>query len=113
MAAGCLLYRRCGGGARQADAGGLPARTADGQGHALTWGPWRVPGAWGIANNAFACVYLVIVWFFSFWPPTSTSITLATMNWSVLVTGAVMVLSIVYYLTWAKKEYEGSVVEMT
>ena len=25
----------------------------------LIWGPWRIPGAFGIAINAFACVYLL------------------------------------------------------
>ncbi|KAF4626960.1 hypothetical protein G7Y89_g11196 [Cudoniella acicularis] len=30
----------------------------------LTWGPWRIKGVLGIANNIFACVYLVIITFF-------------------------------------------------
>ncbi|KAF3038701.1 hypothetical protein E8E12_008855 [Didymella heteroderae] len=34
----------------------------------LQWGPWKVPGAFGVANNLFACSYLIVLWFFSFWP---------------------------------------------
>jgi choline transport protein len=32
----------------------------------LQWGPWKVPGALGVADNLFAWVYLVVMWFFSF-----------------------------------------------
>jgi hypothetical protein len=75
------------------------------------WGPWKIPGVLGIANNAFACIYLLFVFFFSFWP-TYKEVTPATMNWSILVTGAVALLSTVYYLVWAKKTYHGPVVEI-
>ena len=74
------------------------------------WGPWHVPGVWGILNNAFACVYLTIICFFSFWP-SSIEVTAANMNYSVLVTGSVAVVSLLYYLIWGKRTYQGPVVE--
>lgn len=76
------------------------------------WGPWRIPGALGIANNAFACAYLTFVFFFSFWP-SFKDVSPANMNWSVVVTGGIALLSTVYYLVWAKKSYHGPIVEIT
>lgn len=53
---------------------------------------------------------MLVVLFFSFWPsenPTSA----ATMNYSVLVTGFVVIFSVFYYLVWGKRVYKGPVVE--
>lgn len=77
----------------------------------LVWGPWRIKGIWGILNNSFAVVYLTIILFFSFWPPV-IPVTAATMNYSSLVTGTVFIFSIVYYFLWAKKDYQGPIVEV-
>jgi choline transport protein len=77
----------------------------------ITWGPWHVTGALGIANNTFACIYLLILLFFSFWP-AATPTTAATMNYSVLVTGFVLGFSVLYYVFWARKFYTGPVVEV-
>lgn len=77
----------------------------------MTWGPWHVHGALGIANNSFACVFLVILLFFTFWP-AATPTTAATMNYSVLVTGFVVCSSVLYYLFWAKNFYRGPIVEV-
>ncbi|KAI9647889.1 hypothetical protein NHQ30_004277 [Ciborinia camelliae] len=77
----------------------------------LTWGPWRINGVFGIANNIFACVFLVIITFFSFFPPTA-KVTPATMNYSVLVFGSVVLFSIIYYVAYARKFYTGPVVEI-
>ena len=77
----------------------------------MTWGPWHVHGSLGIANNSFACVYLVILLFFSFWP-AATPTTAATMNYSILVTGFVVCFSVLYYLIWAKNFYRGPIVEV-
>ncbi|KAL2057521.1 hypothetical protein ABVK25_001905 [Lepraria finkii] len=76
----------------------------------LAWGPWRIPGILGIANNAYACVYILFVLFWSFWPP-STPPTPSTMNYSVLMTGAVILFSIVYYHVWGKHQYMGPLIE--
>lgn len=110
IAAALLLYRRCTSGFSIPDASELPA-LANTSGRELVWGPWHLPGAWGIANNTLSCVYLVVIWFFSFWPP-GTPATAQTMNYSPLVTGAVFLFSVVYYYFWAHKEYQGPIVEM-
>jgi ABC-type antimicrobial peptide transport system permease subunit len=108
-----LLYRRCTGAIL------LPSEnfetdtistTSDGMVRAV-WGPWRLPGAIGIANNIFACAYLCFVFFFSFWPAFA-EVTPANMNWAILVTGAIAVLSAVYYAVWARKTYHGPIVEI-
>ena len=105
---GLLLYRRCTGfvhGRTEATTSAL-ADTVH-----LVWGPWRVPGLLGIANNALACLYLTILLFFSFWP-AATPVSATTMNYSVLVMGVEVIFSIVYYYVWANKTYDGPVVEI-
>lgn len=97
-----LIWRRCTG------AISLPGEGSSGT---LTWGPWRLHGWFGIAVNAFACVYMVIIIFFSFWPPVIRP-DKETMNYSVVVTGAVLIFSIIYYLIRARKVYTGPVVEV-
>ncbi|KAJ4988312.1 hypothetical protein SVAN01_06247 [Stagonosporopsis vannaccii] len=109
-----LLYRRCTGAILPSSAAyehSTPSVTDDGMVRAV-WGPWKIPGALGVANNAFACAYLSFVFFFSFWP-SFKEVTPATMNWSILVTGAIALLSAVYYLVWARKTYHGPVVEIS
>ena len=32
----------------------------------LAWGPWRIPGLFGIINNTYACLYILFVLFWSF-----------------------------------------------
>ena len=76
------------------------------------WGPWHLPGLWGDVNNAIACGYLTVVVFFSFWP-TVQPVTAENMNYAVLVTGAIVIFSLVYYLVWARRVYMGPVVEVT
>ena len=76
----------------------------------LQWGPWRIPGALGITNNAFACLYILFVLFWSFWPPI-TPTNAQNMNYSVLVTGVVIAFSIVYYYVWGKAQYRGPLIE--
>jgi choline transport protein len=110
-----LLYRRCTGGivlsSAALDTHTHPSATTADSTVRATWGPWRIPGALGIANNAFACVYLLFVFFFSFWP-SYADVTPENMNWSILVTGAIALLSAVYYLVWARRTYDGPVIEV-
>ena len=101
---GLLLWRRCTGGIC-----GSSRDAAEKTG--LRWGPFHVPGLWGIANNAVACAFMVIVIFFSFWPP-ATPTTAVSMNYSVLVFGAIILFSIGYYLTLAHRTYIGPLVEV-
>ncbi|KAI9681716.1 MAG: hypothetical protein M1822_007068 [Bathelium mastoideum] len=108
-----LLYRRVRGeiGERSNvdDLDGSTAAAA--QTKPYSWGPWHVPGIWGTLNNILAIAYLVIVCFFSFWP-TQTPVKAADMNYSQTVWGAVVILSLLYYFIWAKKWYQGPLVEV-
>lgn len=76
----------------------------------LVWGPWHIHGWLGIINNAYACVYMVFVIFWSVWPP-STPVAPDTMNYSVVVTGGVIIFSIVWYFARGRKEYKGPLVD--
>jgi choline transport protein len=76
----------------------------------LTWGPWHIPGILGIINNGYACVYMVFVIFWSVWP-AETPVTANTMNYSVVVTGGVLILSGIWYWVRARKEYHGPILE--
>ncbi|KAI0107940.1 amino acid transporter [Hypoxylon sp. NC0597] len=107
VAAALLLYRRVTGGIRVANDDDVLTNTV---GSSLTWGPWRLRGALGIANNIFSCIYLIFVFFFSFWPP-SLEVTPETMNYAVLVFGTVILFSMVYYAVWARKIYNGPIIE--
>jgi hypothetical protein len=76
----------------------------------LIWGPWHLPGIIGIANNLYACVYMIFVIFWSVWPG-SWKVTASSMNYSVVVTGGVMILSTIWYFVRAKKVYKGPTVD--
>jgi hypothetical protein len=54
---------------------------------------------------------MVFVVFWSFWPAT-TPTTAESMNYSVLVTGGVLLFSMFYYVVWARKSYKGPLVEV-
>lgn len=106
---GCLLlYRRC---------TGAISRYSDGvemlinvPGAKLMWGPFHVPGIFGILVNGYAVIYMTIVVFFSFWPSTM-SVGPQTMNFSVVGTMGTIVLAIIYYVLRARKVYKGPVME--
>lgn len=76
----------------------------------LIWGPWHLPGILGIINNTYACAYMIFVLFWSVWPP-ETPVTASTMNYSVVVTGGVMILSAIWYFVRARKEYKGPLID--
>ncbi|KAI0430577.1 amino acid/polyamine transporter I [Xylaria sp. FL1042] len=112
IVASLLLYRRISGDivppGFQVDSAAVTTTTDSAN---LTWGPWRLYGVWGSVNNAFTCAFLLYVLFFSFWP-AFIEVTPQNMNWSILVTGVVIVFSVVYYLVWARKSYTGPVIEI-
>ncbi|KAH9908357.1 amino acid/polyamine transporter I [Xylariomycetidae sp. FL2044] len=102
-----LLWRRLQpGGIQPYD----PQATKVGPGN-LHWGPWRVPGIFGVINNVFACCYLILLWFWAFWPP-STPVTPESMNYSVLTFGGTVSLAIIWYLVRGRQFYNGPVVEV-
>lgn len=109
VVAGLLLYRRCGrkiGYARNGD-----TEMVNTAGAKLVWGPFHLPGIWGILVNAFALIYMSIAVFFSFWPP-SWLVGVETMNFSVVGTMGVILLSLIYYVVRARYSYIGPRVEL-
>ncbi|KAI0478657.1 amino acid transporter [Xylariaceae sp. FL0804] len=76
----------------------------------LIWGPWRVPGVLGILNNLYACIYMIFVIFWSVWP-ADYKVSASSMNYSIVVTGGVMILSTVWYFVRARKVYRGPTVD--
>jgi len=76
----------------------------------LMWGPFHLPGMLGIINNAYACVYMIFVVFWSVWPPDANP-TYQTMNYSIVVTAGVIIFSIVWYYVKGRKEYHGPTID--
>lgn len=78
---------------------------------ALQWGLWKIPGVFGVANNLFACTYLLVLWFFSFWP-SSVEVNAQSMNFSSVTFGGTVLFAIMWYFIRGKKSYSGPVVEV-
>ena len=76
----------------------------------LIWGPFHIPGLFGTINNAYACVYMIFVIFWSVWPPV-TPVDAETMNYSVVVTSGVIIFSIIWYYVRGRKEYVGPLID--
>ncbi|KAF1734316.1 Choline transport protein [Beauveria bassiana] len=110
ICASLLLYRRTTKGFQMPGTSEMPA-LANTTGAELVWGPWHLPGALGIVNNAISCIYLIVIFFFSFWPGMMNP-TAATTNYAAVVTGFILIFSILYYVFWARKEYEGPIIEI-
>lgn len=109
MVASLLLWRRVRGDIKLYD--NTETALTNLPGEQLMWGPWRVPGIPGIVINLVAVLYLIIVFFFSMWPPSSSP-TPATMNYSSLMFGATVIFSVLYYIFRARKVYTGPVIEL-
>ncbi|KAF2178040.1 amino acid transporter [Zopfia rhizophila CBS 207.26] len=77
----------------------------------LYWGPWRLSEPLGTLSNGFACVYLLLLWFWCFWPPAS-SVRPETMNFSSLVFGSVVLFSILWYVVRARHTFRGPLREV-
>ncbi|KAA8612366.1 GABA permease [Pyrenophora tritici-repentis] len=76
----------------------------------LQWGPWKVPGIFGVANNLFACCYLLVLWFFSFWPG-SVEVDAQSMNFSSVTFGGTVLFAIFWYYVRGRKTYRGPIIE--
>ena len=66
-------------------------------------------GRSGLACNILSLLFLLVVYIFAFFP-LATPVTLQSMNWSILLYGAVIIFSAVYYLVYGRHAYEGPVV---
>lgn len=76
----------------------------------MVWGPFRLKGWLGIVNNIFAIVFSVIMVFFGCWPSKNHP-SRGDVNYSIVIFGGASILFVVYYLGWARKHYQGPVVE--
>jgi choline transport protein len=114
LAIGLLLWRRLRGDLDNPDSSMIifqSGQVDEAYDRSLTWGPWRLKGALGVANNVVAICYLTLIIFFSCWPSMNHT-TFDQMNYAVIVTGAVLIVSMAYYLLFAKKSYTGPIVEV-
>jgi len=102
-----LLYRRCTGAIRTRN--NVDDTTEPGT---LVWGPFHLPGIFGIAVNVIAVCFGIIIFIFSFFP-VATPVTPQSMNYSVVMSAFVLIAAVVYYIVWARKEFKGPIVEVT
>ncbi|KAF2720144.1 amino acid transporter [Polychaeton citri CBS 116435] len=65
-------------------------------------------GKYGVPINAFAMLYSVWSFFWSFRPITR-DVAPETVNWAVLIFGSIMIISAIAFVAHARKVYEGSV----
>lgn len=105
-----LLYRRVTGGIKAYSPSDTTLTNTPDAEH-LTWGPWRIPEPFGTIINVFGCAYMFTILLFSFWP-IGVNPDAASMNYSSLMCGAVVIFSVVYYAIWGRKSYTGPVVEI-
>ncbi|KAH7304256.1 amino acid/polyamine transporter I [Stachybotrys elegans] len=98
-----LLWRRC--------VGEIQPYYPDGLQTGLAWGPWKLPGLFGTINNIYACLYGVLIFFWSFWP-TAVNPTAETFNWSILVYVVVILFSVVWWIVRARHYFEGPIKEV-
>lgn len=104
-----LLYRRCREHIVEYDENEVTLINVPGA--PLVWGPFRMSGLLGILVNIYACIYMAIIIFFSFWPPL-TNPNPENVNFSVVGTVGVVILAIAYYVLRARNVYEGPVLEV-
>ncbi|RMZ05201.1 hypothetical protein D0864_02535 [Hortaea werneckii] len=66
--------------------------------------------SFGLALNVTAVGFLVLVFVIAFFPPVPDPLlTVVSMNWSILIFGAVVLFSMLYYFLWGRKVYVGPV----
>ncbi|EAS33164.3 GABA permease [Coccidioides immitis RS] len=108
LAIALLLYRRVTGGISYSS--DSPTTLANTAGSRLVWGPWRF-GKFGPIINVFALCYLLVILVFSFFPARTPVTDPNDMNYSSVLIVAVMAFSLVYYFLYARKTYQGPLVE--
>lgn len=87
----CVVYRRICGPA-------LPVRR------------WSL-GSWGLLINVAALVFLTPLIFFLTWPLV-TPVTAATMNWSSVMLGGILIIAMSYYVVKGRHDYVGPVMHV-
>ena len=103
-----LLWRRLTGKIRHASYSEYQLTNTPG--FELSWGPWRMPGILGPAVNLVSILFLCVILFFSFWP-SSAAVTASDMNYCILVTGSILLLSVAWYVIRGNRVYKGPIVD--
>ena len=77
----------------------------------IPWGPFRMGRRTGVVVTILALAYSFIGAFFSMWPgfvnPTPEE-----MNWCVLIYGAVLLFSVIFWFAYGRKRYTGPILEI-
>lgn len=73
------------------------------RGEPINYGPFQL-GRWRNLLNITTIVYTVFTCFFLFWPTVPNS-DASTMNWSILLVGGIMVISMVWWFIAGKNEF--------
>lgn len=77
----------------------------------LTWGPFRVRGVIGIANNVFALLCSAFLMFFSLWPQSKNGGP-GSVGYGYVVIGVAIVLESLCYILWVPRHYNGPLTEV-
>lgn len=76
----------------------------------IPWGPFKL-GRWGVPVTIAAIAYSTLGAFFSFWP-VAPNPNLESMNYCILVFGAVSLFAGVFWLIYGRKHYTGPIIEI-
>lgn len=78
----------------------------------IEYGPWKMSRWMSLAVNLFSIVFLTVSVFFSFWPP-ALPVTAVNMNWSIAVFGGFVILGLIWYSLFGRRQYDGPIFERT
>lgn len=81
------------------------------RGETIPYGPFQL-GKWRTAVNIVAIIYTIFTSFFLLWP-TSQHTNAVYMNWSIVIVGGVVIISIVWWFIEGRKNFVGPDVERT
>ena len=76
----------------------------------ILWGPFRL-GRAGVPVTVVAILYSILGIFFSCWPSYS-KVNATTMNYSSLILGGALIISLVFWVAHGRKVYTGPVIEI-
>lgn len=107
-----LLYRHLAGAIQVPRENDSPYEPDNNFGRRLVWGPWQIPGIFGIVVSSVDVIYLTVALFWPFWP-SEYSVSSKNTNYNFLIIGAVTTFAIVYYVVHSKTRIYGPVVEIT
>ncbi|KAJ9618854.1 hypothetical protein H2203_008670 [Taxawa tesnikishii (nom. ined.)] len=66
-------------------------------------------GAAGLPLNIFSVLFLTLIWIMTFFPQSPVNLNVVSFNWNILIFGAVVVLSGLYFLIKGRHVYDGPV----